>query len=374
MINIMKNVSKILLKRKGFFISSIVLPLVLVLFFSVLNSGSSTYGVAIINNDKGELGEVIEKRLQDMDVVKVTKLEDDTRYKEKLIFHRFEMVITINEDFTDSIINGDVSKINIKTISSTDMEPTITNIINNEVKGIATICSNVSVKDVGLSQVLKIFNESKPSYEVETFEKKNVSILASLGIICYLIFVVAGNSCSFLLEDEREGTKMRVLMGNISENKYFGGLSIVFFMLTAIPAIEYFLVGYFLKYEFGFENKILLLLLILVFVLFAVMFSIMITALIKKKTVVSLVTSTFSVVMFMLSGAFWPFESMSTGMQKVGAIFPPRWIYVAIEKLQRGADFKGILPIIVTFMVLNIFLFLLCIFFTRNKIVLVKEK
>ena len=123
MINIMKNVSKILLKRKGFFISSIVLPLVLVLFFSVLNSGSSTYGVAIINNDKGELGEVIEKRLQDMDVVKVTKLEDDTRYKEKLIFHRFEMVITINEDFTDSIINGDVSKINIKTISSTDMEP-----------------------------------------------------------------------------------------------------------------------------------------------------------------------------------------------------------------------------------------------------------
>lgn len=373
MINIMKNVSKILLKRKSFVLTSFLMPLVLVLFFGVLYGSVSTYKVGIINNDSGKFGKAIEERLADTDIIEVIELEDGKDYSEDLMFHKFEMVIIIDENFTEKILDGDLSQINIKSISQTDMEPTVMGILEGEVKALATISNNIPVEEVGIDKILTTFNETKPNYEVNITEDNKVGIAGTMGIIFYVIFIAASMSSGFLLEDEREGTKDRVLMGKVSEKEYYGGLCSVLFILTSIPAIEYFIICNVLDYEFGFENKILLLVLLLLFVAFTVVFTVLVASLVKKKSVFGLVNTAFTLPMFMLSGSFWPFEMMSDGMQKVGSILPPRWIYLGIEKLQAGGGFQSILIIIGAFVMLIIFLFLLSIYFTRNKIVLVED-
>ncbi|MGL4107914.1 ABC transporter permease [Clostridium sp. LP20] len=373
MINIMKNVSKILLKRKSFILISFLLPIALIYMFTMLYGGNSTFKIAVFNRDNGELGNAIEERLGVMNAVDIIDIEDNDSYKEKLIFHEVEMIITIDENFTESLTNGEKNEIKIKSVSKSDMEAAITGVLESETKELARLCNNVNIKEVGLANVISDFKELKPSYEIRNTGDVKQSINNSVGIIIYLIFICAGISCSFLLEDEREGTKDRVLMGKIGEKSYYGGLCTIFFALTSIPAVEYFIVCNILGYEFGFENKVILLVLLEIIVLLAVVFNIMIASLVKKKGIANLINGGLILPVFMLSGSFWPFDMMSEGMRKIGSGLPPRWFFLALEKLQGGEAVSSIIPMVGGLIMIIVLLFALSIFFTRNKIVLAKD-
>ena len=372
MIRIIKNVAKILLKRKSFLVTTFLLPIIFIFFFTGMESGNSTLKLAVINKDSGEFGKEIEERLSNLDGVTKIELENED-YIQDLVYHQFEMVITIDKDFTDSIIKGEKSEITYETLSNNDTEAVIKSLLESEVSSLAKISNNIDVKAEGIDKVIKTFREAKPQYEVLNNKDIKPSIRTSLGLIFYLLFITAAGSCGFLLEDEREGTKERILMGKISERQYYASQCVVFFLFTAIPSIEYYAICKIFNYEFGFNNTILLLLLALLMSLLAVAFSIMIASIIKNKSVFALVNSTLTVPIFMLSGAFWDYEMMSKSLQKVGNALPPRWIFMAIERLQAGEGIISIFPMVSGILALSILFLLLSVFFTRNKIVLVKD-
>lgn len=372
MINIMKTVAKILLKRKSFLITTFILPIILIFALAGLNNGNSTLNVAIINKDSGELGKELEEKISNLHGV--TKVEiNNENYIQDLIYHQFEMVITIDKDFTNSLIKGDKTQVTYETLLNNDSETFIKSVLNSEVSAMAKLCNNIDVKAEGIDQVIKTFRTSQPQYEV--LNKKNIkpSIGSSLGMIFYLLFLTAAGSCSFLLEDEREGTKDRILMGNISERQYYVAECAIFFIFTAVPSIEYYAICKIYDYEFGFENTILLLMIALLMSLLAVTFSIMIASIIKNKSVFNLISSALIVPIFMLSGAFWDFDMMSTGLQSIGNALPPRWIFMAVKSLQAGNEIEAILPMVSGIIVISAFFLLLGVFFTRNKMVLVKQ-
>ena len=372
MINIMKTVAKILLKRKSFLITTFILPIILIFALAGLNSGNSTLNVAVINKDSGELGKELEEKISNLQGV--TKVEiNNENYIKDLIYHQFEMVITIDKNFTDSLIKGDKTQVTYETISKSDSEAFIKSVLNSEVSAMAKLCNNIDVKAEGIDKVIKTFRESQPQYEV--LNKKNIkpSITSSLGMVFYLLFLTAAGSCSFLLEDEREGTKDRILMGNISEKQYYVAQCAIFFIFTAVPSIEYYAICKIYDYEFGFDNTILLLMLALLMSLLAVTFSIMIASIIKNKSVFNLINSALTVPIFMLSGAFWDFEMMSNGLQRIGNALPPRWIFMAVRSLQAGNGIQVILPMVSGILALSVLFLLLSVFFTRNKMVLVKQ-
>lgn len=123
-------------------------------------------------------------------------------------------------------------------------------------------------------------------------------------------------------------------------------------------------------FEFGFNNSWNLLIVLFASVFIGVVFNIFVTSLIKDKTVYNLVVNTATIPMFMLSGAFWPFDYMSSTLQSIGNFLPTRWII----KLQNSGDILSIMPIIDALLLVSLLLFVLSIFFTRNKIVLVNDK
>jgi len=372
MISIMKTVAKILLKRKSFLITTFILPIILIFAFAGMNSSNSSLKVAVINKDSGELGKELESKISNLQGV--TKVEvNNENYVQDLIYHQFEMVITIDENFTDSLIKGDKTQVTYETISKGDSESVIKSVLNSEVAAMAKLCNNIDVKTEGIDKVIKTFRESEPQYEV--LNKKNIkpSIMASLGIIFYLLFLSASGSCSFLLEDERQGTKDRILMGKISEKQYYVAQCALFFIFTAVPSVEYYAVCKIFDYEFGFDNTILLLILALLMSLLAVTFSIMIASIVKNKSVFNLINSALTVPIFMLSGSFWDFEMMSSSLQKIGNALPPRWILMAVRNLQAGKGIESILPMVSGILVFSVLFLLLSVFFTRNKMVLVRE-
>ncbi|MDD6794461.1 MAG: ABC transporter permease, partial [Clostridiaceae bacterium] len=67
------------------------------------------------------------------------------------------------------------------------------------------------------------------------------------------------------------------------------------------------------------------------------------------------------------------FDMMGETLQKIGNMLPPRWIFIAVENLQKGQEISSVAPMIIGMVAISVVTFLLSIFFTRNKIVLVKE-
>lgn len=373
MINIMKNICKILFKRKSFIITTIILPIVLIFVFALLYGGNSSFKVGIINNDEGFLGKDLKSKIEKIDAVEVIDINKDENYLTNLVFHKYEIILTIDKNFTKDIINGKGSNVKVKAISMGEMESIMELIINSQIKSYDELYKNISSKNIEPKEILKAFNEGKPNYEIINNKKVKTSINTSLGVIIYLIFVSAGMSCGFLLEDEKQGTKARIFMANIHEKTYFGAVITIFFLLSSITSVEYYIVCNILGYNFGFENKWILLLLMLLVTLLAVVFNIMLTSIIKNKSTLTLISTSILVPVFMLSGAFWSFDFMGKTLQKVGNALPIRWFLLAVEKLQMGQNIESIFPIILALVLLTIFLFFLSNFFTRNKIVLIKE-
>lgn len=373
MIKIMKNTAKILLRRKSFVLTTFILPIILIFAITSLYNSAENLNIGVINNDKGELGHVIEDKLSNMDLSNITDLSQGD-YTQSLIFHKYEMIITIDEDFTEKLLNGDLSEIKYQSLTENDTSQVIKNMLESETSSLANICNNINVNNEGITNVIKAFNENKPDYKIENDKDAKVKISQdSMGIIFYIIFVSASIGCGFLLEDERQGTKERALMGNIGEKQYFAGLGILFFLFAAVPSFEYYIISNLLDLDFGFEHKILLLPIILLMSLLAVSLSIMLSSIIKNKPVFTMTLSALSIPMFMLSGSFWPYDLMSITLQKIGSILPPRWIFLAIENLQKGNGISSILPMVGGVLLLSILLFILSIFFTKNKVVLVKD-
>ena len=373
MFSIMKNILRILFQRKNFIFVTFVLPLILVFSFSSLGNNVNSFNIDVYNKDVGKFGKLIEEKLESIDGVKVKKVKSEEEYMSNLVFSECSVVVIIDENFTEDLLNGKENLIKVKSLNENEAKPIISAFLENEASSLAMICNNIDVKEIGIENVIETYNDSKPEYNIISKEDKSLNLLNSLGLVSYIIFVSASMSCGFILEDERLGTKDRVLLSKITELKYYCAQLILYFLLSSVPAIEYFIVCKVLNYNIGFSNEYILLLLLLLLVLLSISFALFISSIIKSKMLFSLIMSAFTVPVFMISGAYWPFEMMNSTLQKIGNALPIRWIYIVIEKLQGGATLLSVAPLIGSLVMLIIVFILLSVFFARNKIVLVNE-
>lgn len=373
MFRIIKNTLKILLKRKSFLFVTFVLPAILIFFFSSAGEVMSSINIGIYNKDKGDFGKAIEERLEKMNGANISFVDSEEEYIGNLIFEECSVVVIIDENFTEDIINGKENIIKVKSINAGEAAPIVTAYLEGEVSSLAMICNNVDVEKEGIEKVLDTFSSSKPEYTNISKVNKSKNPYNAMGMVLYIIFITAAMSCGFILEDERQNTKERILLSKISERQYYGAQLVVYFLTCCIPAIEYYSICKFGKFDFGFKNDFIVLLLLFILVLMAISLGLFLSSIIKNKMIFSLVMTTFTIPVFMLSGSYWPFEMMSKGMQRVGNVLPIRWFYIILEKLSANEGIISILPLLGCIILLTLVLFLLSVFCTKNKIVLVKE-
>lgn len=373
MFRIIKNTLKILLKRKSFLFVTFVLPAILIFFFSSAGEAMSSINIGIYNKDKGDFGKAIEEGLEKMNGANISFVDSEEEYISNLIFEECSVVVVIDENFTEDIINGKENTIKVKSINAGEAAPIVTAYLEGEVSSLAMICNNVDVEKEGIEKVLDTFSSSKPEYTNISKVNKSKNPYNAMGMVLYIIFITAAMSCGFILEDERQNTKERILLSKVSEKQYYGAQLVVYFLTCCIPAIEYYIICKLGNFDFGFKNDFIVLLLLFILVLMAISLGLFLSSIIKNKMIFSLVMTTFTIPVFMLSGSYWPFEMMSKGMQRVGNVLPIRWFYIILEKLSANEGIISILPLLGCIILLTLVLFLLSVFCTKNKIVLVKE-
>lgn len=371
MINIIKNTQKVLFRRKSFIVTSFILPIVLVFVFTLMYSSDSTYKVALVNSDKGELGKLIEERVSNIEGITIVN-EKNKDYERELVFYNIKAIIKIDENFTEDLMEGEKGEVKIQSLIHGEFEAKITELLNREVKSLSIICNNIDIESVSIDNVIETFNGFKPPISENLIEKR-VNIKATLGMILYLIVVCSGITCGFLLEDEREGTKSRTLMGKVTEREYYLGVGFVSLLVTSIPILEYYFISKLFNYKFGFDNTIVFLGILLLVALLALSFNIMLCSIVKKKTVLNVINCSLMCPVFMLSGAFWSYDMMGEGLRKIGSFLPPRWVMLSVENLQMGKGIDSVIPTVVGLISMSVLFLILSVILTKNKIVWVKD-
>ena len=354
----MINTIKILFKKKSFIVMSIIAPAIVIVFFSFVFGNSINYKVGIIDNDKNYISnEIIDtiNNIEDVDIVDVSK----ENYEILLVSHQIQMVVIIEENFTYKVINLEEGSIILKAISNSDIKGTILSIIKSKVDNL-TLIAKISNKNI---EVFKENNEDYKKdlikYNLNNSQSSRPSIENSLGIVVMMILISGASIANFLIEDDENGTRARVLVSGIKPQKYYLALLTVFYLLSSISSIIYYVLCKLFKIDFGITNSYYFLIVMLLLNLLSIALNLFIVSFTKNRYITNVINILIVIPTCMVSGLFWDFEIMPKYIQKIGEFMPQRYIMQAIVNLQNYSELSYIYNYIFYMIALSIGLFTL---------------
>lgn len=197
----MVNTMKLLLKKKSFIIMGIVAPAVIIVFFSFAFGSDMNYKVGIINKDNNYISnEVVEaiNKVENIDVVDISK----ENYEMLIISHQIQMVVIIEENFSDNILNLEESEVTIKSISNSDVKETLISIIKSKVNNLSLI-AKISDKNIDkFKKNNEDYKENLLNYTLSEVENVRPAIENSIGIVIMMILISGASIANFLIEDD----------------------------------------------------------------------------------------------------------------------------------------------------------------------------
>ena len=87
------------------------------------------------------------------------------------------------------------------------------------------------------------YNDQLANLSLNKIEQNIPKIQNTLGLMIFTIFIVAGNIASFLIEDEENKTKMRILSSGINKWKYYISMIFIFYIMTMLTTGVYYIVS-----------------------------------------------------------------------------------------------------------------------------------
>ena len=172
------------------------------------------------------------------------------------------------------------------------------------------------------------------NYNLNKGDESRPTIENSIGIVMMMILISGSAIVNFLIEDEEQDTKTRVLVSGIPQYKYYLALLIVFYLLSSISSIIYYSLCKFLNLDFGMNNTNNFLIVMLLLNLVAISLNLFIVSFTRNRYIASTVNILIVIPSCMFSGVFWDFNVMPDYLQRIGKLMPQRLVYKAIEKLQ----------------------------------------
>ncbi|MBC8063178.1 MAG: ABC transporter permease [Clostridiaceae bacterium] len=342
------NTLKITFRKKSNIIVYLILPVVIIIFvMTAYGSSSSKINIGINNKDiNGALAKDFIEEIKNQDRYRVRMVEE--KEINKLVADSsVECVLTIPENFDESIYNNNFSKLDIFTIKGEDATGFIQSYVNYYIKNLLSLSkASDNNKDS--------FNKLYVGFKTETLKlstnlvkdqslNKRVAI-ASIGFLIMFMLQGASTTAGLILKEKRERTYFRIFSSPVDSKIYIGAniLANMFMML-----IQSILVIVSMKYIFNFNMGVpgLQLLVILVtFGLVCVTLGIFIVAFSSTSYQASTMATIIFVPTCMISGCYWPKELMPDFMQKIANFLPQTWALEAIKQLQEGKTFIDVIP------------------------------
>ena len=160
-------------------------------------------GAKVVVNYAGSeaaANEVVEaiNKVENIDVVDISK----ENYEMLIISHQIQMVVIIEENFSDNILNLEESEVTIKSISNSDVKETLVSIIKSKVNNLSLI-AKISGKNIDkFKKNNEDYKENLLNYTLSEVENARPAIEKSIGIVIMMILISGASIANFLIEDD----------------------------------------------------------------------------------------------------------------------------------------------------------------------------
>ena len=368
MFRIMINTFKLLIKKKSFIVMGIIAPAFIILFFTFAFGKEYNYKVGIIDNDKSYISNEIINTINDIENIDIVNVCSND-YKILLATNQIQVVLIINKNFSENILNLKSDKITIKSIYNGELKSILSSIIKSKTDELSLI-AQISNKDINkFKEINESYKDNLPTVNYNEIKYTKPSIENSLGLVMMMIFITGSTIASFIIEDEENNTKYRVLVSKVKPHVYYSSLLIVFYLLSCASSFIYYIMCKILDFNFNMVNTNNFFIIMLMINLVSVSLNLLIVSFTKSRYIASTVNILLVIPSCMLSGVFWDFEVMPDYLQKIGKFLPQRWVYICLDKLKIYDDLSYIRDYIFAMIILSLIFFIVSIlFFKRRKV------
>lgn len=341
MIRLIINTINLLIKKKSYIIMAIIVPAFVIVFFSFEFGGEYKFKVGVVDNDNSYVSNEIIKAVDDLEDIQSMKIKKED-YEILLITQQIQMAIIIDKDFQNKLLNSEDEEIKIKSINENDVNVVVKSMIELKCEDLSMI-AKISNKDINkFKEINQEYNDESTKLSLNDINEKRPQIEESLGLIIFVIFIAGGNIVNFLIEDEENKTKIRIFCSGISKWKYYVSLVLVFYIMSSMTTVIYYILAKVFSIDFGMENSINFLIVMLFLNFMAISFNLCIVSFTRSRYTSGILNVLIIVPCCMLSGVFWDFDIMPKNIQSIGRFIPTRWVYICLESIQKTNDLSSV--------------------------------
>lgn len=367
MISLIINTMKLLMKKKSYILMGVILPALVIIFFTFEFGSEYKFKVGIIDKDNSYVSEEVIKVIDELEDVETVNIKEKD-YKMLLVSQQIQMAIIINDGFQEKLLNNEDNNIIIKSINESDVNAVVRTMIELKCEDLSMI-SDISDKDINnFKRINENYKDEGTKLSLNDIDESRPQIEKSLGLIIFIVFIICGNIANFLIEDEENKTKIRILSSGISKWKYYFSLVFVFYIMSFLTIFVYYLMCKIFSINFGMENSVDFLIVMIFLNLLALSFNLCIVSFTRSRYTSTIVNILIIVPCCMLSGVFWDFHVMTDSLQEIGRFMPTRWVILSVETLQRTNNLQSISTYLYSLTLLSIVFFVITfIKLRRNK-------
>ncbi len=357
-----RNTLKIIFRKKFNIVIYLILPVAVILFtMSLYKNDSGKVNVGIYNKDaQGIMAKDFIEGIKDQGRYKVKMLKGND-IKNYVAERKVDCVITIPENFEDSIYNHSFDKLEISSIKGEDATGFIQTYTNYYIKNLMDLSKTSNGNKAVFNELYAGFKNQTLKVQVSLVKDKSsdrVSTLYSIGFLVMFMMQGANNTSGIILREKREKTYNRIFSTPVNSKIYLGANILSNMCLMTIQAT---LVVFAAKYMFGLDTgvpNLQLIAILLTFGLVCVTLGILFVAFSENSSQAGYMSMLIITPTCMLSGCFWPIEYMPQFMQKISNFLPQTWALRSVSQMQDGKSFIGILPNLAVILAFAVALFL----------------
>jgi ABC-2 type transport system permease protein len=319
MINIMKNTYVLFRKNKEFIYLITIQPVVIFLLMSLLLPYTTVHNIVVSMDSNSKAAERIVENLEKLEGVKIQRV-DAEKIKEKLFGGNAELAIVI----TDAQ-GGGLPNVSLVSAKDSEIESAVELCVS---ENLSKLSSGEGASDQKTEEIVS----------VNGVKKKWISISNSLAFMIFKTLTAGNLLGALIIQERRNRMKDRILLSGTKKSSYLLGMAIVYFIFMTLGSILFYAVGLLLRFDFGMRSSLGFLFMLFVSNLLSVSIYIFFAAFLKKEDALGFVGTFILMPMSLFSGVLFPFRFMPQTMQKIGSLFPQRWIALGIEKMQKSGE------------------------------------
>lgn len=305
MSNIIKNTMLLFSRHKEYIGTIVKGPILITLIYTFIFAYQAKVNIAMINEGTEGFGTYIETALENTDLIKIVDV-DEAEIASKIQNGKIEFAVLIDKDNQIEIVRTKDSSIG---------------------EYMEVILAGASAKYEGGEELV---------LEQNDVGKKGLPIANSLGIILFKMIAAGSLLAELLIMERKTGIAQRVAISRTGTTTYLAGRGFVFFLNILLFIVVYFATTFVFGFDFGMRAPLRMAVIFVAMGIFTTAFGMLLAALLKDEGAVWNVGVLVILPTSVLSGALLPFEAMPELMQKIGSLFPQRWIASAVEILQDG--------------------------------------